>query len=345
MLLKQIVLHNFRNFNEKTFYFHPFLTIIIGRNAQGKTNLLESIFFLINGVGFRETKEIELLSFLTKQNASVEGVFGAEDRVSRFKIILSPRSDKVVKTFLVNKSKKGFAHYMRELGHAILFTPQHIEILTGSPQGRREYFNKAICLHDLEYKRRLVNYENGLRRRNKILENHTDRIKLKEEISFWNDFLCEQAAYIVKKREEYTLFLNENSNIDKKEFGVEYLKNEFSEKRLKEILEIETKVRRTIIGPQKDDFQMFIGKKDVHRFASRSEQRLTIFWLKLNEITYVEKITKKKPILLFDDIFSELDNKNRKLVLDLIKKYQTVVTTTEAEVLQLVDSSHSLITL
>ena len=98
-----------------------------------------------------------------------------------------------------------------------------------------------------------------------------------------------------------------------------------------------------MIGPQKDDFQIYIKDKNVHHYGSRSEQRLAVFWLKINEITYHESIYKKKPILLLDDVFSEFDKQNKKMVLELIEKYQTVLTTTEEEVIDLIDVPKKII--
>lgn len=350
MLLKQINLHNFRNFDKAEFKFNPFLTIIIGENAKGKTNILESIYFLINGSGFRETREFELVNFNFGKSALVEGIFVETDKTSNFIIRLIKKDELVQKTFLVNRSKKRQFQYSQEQTKAILFTPQQIEILTGSPDRRRDYFNKRISFYDLEYKKKLMNYDNALRKRNKILERHINKEKLEEEIHFWNEYLLEQSAYLTKKREEYVNFLNKQDKIDSKKFSIKYLKNEFSKKRLEEFLEIEMRLRRTVIGAQKDDFLISLesppaGGKDIHKFGSRSEQRLAILWLKMNEIRFHEDLTKKKPILLFDDVFSELDIKNKKLALDLFKKYQTITTTTEAEVLELADLPKSVIKL
>ena len=168
------------------------------------------------------------------------------------------------------------------------------------------------------------------------------------ELAYWNDYLEKQAGYLTKKRQEYVDFLNEHNNIDNKAFSVKYLKNEFNERRLEENFELEKRYRRTVIGPQKDDFEIYQKNnslKNLHHFGSRSEQRLAIFWLKFNEIRLYEVSFKNKPLLLLDDIFSELDIKNKKLIIDLVKKYQTIVTTTEIELLELADMPKSIIRL
>jgi DNA replication and repair protein RecF len=348
MLLRKINLHHFRNFEKKEFEFSPFLTIIAGENARGKTNLLESIYFVINGTGFRETREEELIHF-DKKETRVEAVFDIDDQSFEYKITLSKEDELVEKSFFINKTKKKHFQYISSQTKAVLFSPEQIEIMIGAPDRRRDYFNKLISFYDYEYKKKLGNYDNALRRRNKILETVHDEEKLKEELSFWDEYLEEQATYITRKRQEYTDFLNEHNKVNSQEFSIEYLKSELTKEKLKETQAMERRYRRTLIGPQKDDFQ--ISEKDkkkiknLHRFGSRGEQRMAIFWLKLNEINYYEKVVNKKPIILLDDVFSEFDIKNKKLILNLVKDYQTVVTTTEEKLVGLTNISKKVISL
>lgn len=348
MLLKQIKLSGFRNFSQGTFTWSPFLTLIIGENARGKTNLLEAIHFIICGVGFRESKEEELIQ-IGKNDSHIEAKFGVGDQDFQFEIRLKKQSGAVEKTYLINRSKKKSFAYLQEVTKTVLFSPVQIELMTGSPDIRRKYFDRLLCVFDLEYKKRLLNFENALRKRNKILEIFRDEVRLREELVFWDTYLCEQGDYITKTRSAYCEYLNKHKEIDDRQFSIEYLKNEISEKLLEDSFEIEKRYRRTLIGPQKDDFAIYEetkkSNKNLHHFGSRSEQRLGVFWLKLNEITYAEETFGKKPILLLDDIFSELDHKNKKLILELIKKYQTIVTTTEIELLDLINVPKSIITI
>lgn len=348
MLLKQIILANFRNFEQKKFTFNPFLTIILGENAQGKTNLLEAIYFIGHGAGFRESKEEELIAINT-DTAYVEAKFQLGDEQIELHIWLMKQGTEIKKKFSVNKTQKQFQAFIKETVKAILFSPEEIEMMTGAPEKRRRYFDSIISYYDIEYKKRLINYENALRKRNKILEKFRDEKSLKEELFFWDGYLEEQARYISEKRNNYVAFLNSHKEIQEKKFHIDYVKNELTQKRLEEMFEIEKRYRRTLIGPQKDDFQIYLEtndfKKNLHHFGSRSEQRLAIFWLIMQETKYYEETVRKKPIILLDDIFSELDLKNKKLILDFVKKYQTVATTTEIETLELIGTPHSIITL
>lgn len=344
MLLRQINLENYRNFASDKFEFNPLLTIIIGENAKGKTNLLEAIFLILHGSGFRESREDELIKF-GSDSAEIMASFGSNDKQFIYQIVIKKNE----KIFLINKAKKRHFQYLKETAKLVLFQPEQIEIITGSPEKRRKYFDNLISSFDPEYKKRLVNYENALRKRNKILEISRNVNSLTEELSFWDGYLMENGGYITQKRQKYIDFLNENRSIDSKEFSLDYLKNEFNKMRLAEKFELERRYRKTVIGPQKDDFQLYQNrndeKKNLHHFGSRSEQRLGIFWLKFNEIRFIEDKLKVKPILLLDDIFSELDIKNKKLIIDLVKKYQTVVTTTEIKLLELANMPKTIIKL
>ena len=347
MLLKQIILSNFRNFADEKFVFNPFLTIIVGENARGKTNLLESIYLISHGEGFRESREDELIKF-EQSSSEVQAVFASGDENFLFQMMIKRTDVGVNKIFSLNKARKKYFQYQKETAKTVLFSPEQIEIMLGPPEKRRRYFDNLLGAFDIIYKKKLLNYENALRKRNKILGSYKDEKDLYEELTFWNTYLAEQASYLIQKRQEYADFLNIHNRIDSKEFSIEYRKNEFNQKRLEENFELEKRYRKTVIGPQKDDFQISQkneSSKNLHHYGSRSEQRLAVFWLKFNEIKFFEEMFKSKPLLLLDDIFSELDLKNRKLIIDLVKKYQTIVTTTEIELLELADVPKSIIKL
>lgn len=334
MILKRIQLHNFRNISSKVFDISPHLTIIVGENAKGKTNMLESIHCIINGVGFRESREEELLLF-GEMDAQLDGMFDKNKTPYHFRILLRKDSfGKVLKHFFIQKVRKGSSVYRGEQTKSVLFAPEQIEIITASPDVRRGYFNALINTFDLAYKKHLVNYEQALRKRNKILEHAFDSKNITEELSFWNTYLVNEAEYITKKRTEYVEFLSAHPHLDGKDFSIEYIANEFTLKRLQEKKELELRVRRTLIGPQKDDWVITLKnknaeRKDIQKYGSRSEQRLGIFWLKMNEIHFIEEKIGVHPILLLDDVFSEFDHGNKERIIRLIENYQTVMTTTE----------------
>lgn len=326
MFLKKISLINFRNFSHKEIFFDKEKTLIIGKNSLGKTNILEAIYFLINGEGFREEKEEELIK-TGEKFTEVKGVFlvGRNDFLS-YSIKIEVKNNKINKKFYIEKTEKNFFLYEKEQTKTVLFSPEQLEIIIDSPEKRRSYLNKIIGLFDFQYKKKLINYEQALRKRNKILELNFSNQRIIEELKFWDNFLIKEGKYLTEKREEYINFLNNHPQIESKFFSIVYLKNEINEKRLKETFDQSLVYKKTLVGPQRDDFQIFIDQKNVHKFGSRSEQRLAIFWLKLNEIKHIEKNKKIKPIILLDDIFSELDNENQKIIFPLLSDYQTIGT-------------------
>lgn len=347
MILKKLILLNFRNFKKQEFIFDPHLTIIAGENSMGKTNLLEAIYFVLKGAGFREEKEEELIN-LSEGQSRAAAVFEENGTKNIFEIDIKKSDGKTIKAFFVDRTAKRFFLYKKELPSLVLFTPDQINIIKGAPSLRREYFNDVLGDRDLDYKKRLNNFENALRRRNRILEKHTSPASLQEELRFWNEYLESESQYITKTREKYVDYLNENQRLDSKIFSIFYRKNEFNQKRLASVFEKEMILRKTLVGPQKDDFVITIkdekSEKDVHRYGSRSEERLAVFWLKINELKYLEG-RGEKPILLLDDIFSELDEHNKKIVLHLINKYQTIASTTEKEFLKEIKTDKQIISL
>lgn len=348
MILKSISFYHFRNFDKKQYKINPFLTVILGNNARGKTNLLEGIYFILKGEGFRESKEEQLIIFNGK-NGYVDGKL--EDRknqdITNLRIDLSIGDLGLVKTYFLEKTKKGRYSYLKNLIPVVLFSPEQIEIIDRTMSIRRDYFDKFLSSVDSEYKKKLANYNLALRRRNKILEIGFNSPNIDAELEYWNKLLISNGSYLILKRRDYISYLNSNKTIDSKNFEIEYVENKISNERLKESLQKELLIKRTTVGPHRDEYNIFLinklgEKKDIHLYGSRSEQRLGLFWLKINELTYLENYFKRKPILLLDDIFSELDHHNQKLIFNLIGDYQTVLTSTEKELTKLINlADHS----
>src|SRR3990167_772106 len=170
MLLSKIHLHNFRNFKDSKSDFGSSLTLIVGDNARGKTSLLEGMYTGIHGRGFRESREFELITWHEAQ-ALVEVWIGDREVETIFQVNLQKiEADRVEKTFYVSKSKKSYFQYKRLQTKAVLFSPEQISLITGSPGRRRRYFDEVLTTIDKNYGKHLRNYENALRQRNKFLE-------------------------------------------------------------------------------------------------------------------------------------------------------------------------------
>lgn len=349
MVLRKLELRNFRNFTKGIFHPNPSLTIVIGPNSIGKTNLLESVYFLLRGSGIKEEKQEELITF-GENTVAIEGEFINSQESKKLRIYIQ-KNPILQKAYNVNAVKKRFFEYNQETPPVVIFTPKLVQIIDGEPSARRKYIDSILGKFDLEYKKRLGNYEKALTKRNRIIERVRDEEKLKEELIFWDSYLIEQAKYIVEKRKWLIAYLNSGSQIEEHTFSIEYEENVISKKTLEDTFEKQFILKNTRVGPQRDDFQVFqktprdTSSKNVHAFGSRSEHRLALFWLIVNELNLYEQELRSRPLLLLDDIFSELDIKNRTHVIELIKKYQTLLTTTEKEVLDLIDIPNTVITL
>ena len=219
MILKNISFHNFRNFENKQFNINPHLTAIFGDNAKGKTNLLEGIYFILRGEGFRESREEQLIRFIEKNGYVDAKLEDSKTKdISNLRIDLSINNFGLGKTYFLEKTKKGRHSYLKDLVTVVLFSPEQIEIIDRTMSFRREYFDKFLSGIDSEYKKRLTNYNQAIRKRNKILELSFKNLNIKQELDFWNKYLIDQGQYLIDKRRSYTKYLNSNKVIDSKEF-------------------------------------------------------------------------------------------------------------------------------
>lgn len=258
------------------------------------------------------------------------------------------------KRYFVNGVGKRQIDFLGNL-RAVYFGPEDLDLITGSPGLRRKYLDMVLYQTDREYARAHLSYEKGLRSRNKILEDFRKK-RINEgfgslggidhrRLFFWDQLLVKNGNIITKKREEYIEFLN-SGKIEGLEgvggFGIEYDRSTISEERLAKYASEEEASGMTLVGPHRDDFVFRIKnhesrimgegentERDLSVYGSRGEQRLAVLWLKLGELQFVQKQSGGLPVLLLDDIFSELDVAHRKLVLGLIGKHQTIITTVD----------------
>ncbi|GIW62322.1 MAG: DNA replication and repair protein RecF [Patescibacteria group bacterium] len=324
MYINQIELKNFRRFKTLKLFFHPLLNIIIAKNSMGKTSILESIYLALNNIGIRHEQDDELINF-NNQSAEINLVLSEEQEKERLKLIISRNQSK---KFIFNKNSATFNEVKNKMPRAVLFTPTDIEVLTNTPDQRRKYINRLISAKHLDYKTAITNYENALRKRNKLLQNAKITTDFTTQLNFWNSYLNQQAKIITGYRQLLTKTANSISEFYDYNFRLKYHKNEFSLDKAKQLLELELKRGFTLCGPQKDDFSVLLKKDDnwlsVKNFGSRSEQRIAVLWLKKIEIEFLKNHF--QPILLIDDLFSELDTENRVRISKFLLNNQTILT-------------------
>ncbi|MFZ5366080.1 MAG: DNA replication/repair protein RecF [Patescibacteria group bacterium] len=340
MLLKQLRLSDFRNYSQKEFSFSEGTTLIVGPNTSGKTNLLEGIYLLATGKSFRAGLESEMIAY-DQDLSRVKGRILNKGRTD-LEIILTRGEvlgEKVAKKkYQVNGISKRAVDFVGKL-RAVYFGPEDLDLVTNSPSLRRKYLDSVLSQVDREYSRSALSYEKGLRQRNRLLERIRDEGASRSQLLFWNQLLIKNGEYITRKREEFIEFIN-SVQYSVFSFKLEYDKSIISPARLEDYAEEEVAAGVTLVGPHRDDFTFThpvcdrLTHRDLSAYGSRGEQRLSILWLKLAELEFISEKVGERPILLLDDIFSELDKKHRKLVLEIIPSQQTIITTTDLDLVE-----------
>ncbi|MGE5042184.1 MAG: DNA replication/repair protein RecF [Candidatus Levyibacteriota bacterium] len=331
MTVTHLTLQHLRNHLKRSFEFKD-ITIIIGRNTAGKTNILEALSILSHGTSFRAVRDADVIQE-GRDFAKIEADVSTTDDKARLHAIFALHGTYLSKKYQVNgvaRSLRTFSEYF----YTVLFTPQDIEIVTDTPSLRRRYIDSILTKSHKEYRSALSKYEKALRQRNRML--HDAKIGRKEyrraDYEFWENLLIEHGTIIHRFREVFVDYVN---NFKKEVFQFEmfYDHSIISTERLFKYHFEEAAAGVTLVGPQRDDFKFFFPgtKKEIKEFGSRGEQRLTILQLKLIEISYLLHATGQRPILLLDDIFSELDAENIDMIYHFIEDQQTIITTTHRE--------------
>lgn len=341
MNLSFLKLQNFRNYKVREFNFSSNTSLIIGDNAIGKTNILEAIYLLATGKSFRAELEREMIMF-GEEIARVTGLASDGDKLNLEILLTTGNLDSQIarkKRFSVNgvaKRQMDFVGILR----CVLFRPEDIEIVTDSPSVRRKYLDLVLSQVDREYRRSILFYEKGLRARNKILERIREEGISRSQLFYWDKLLIKHGEVITLKRTEFIEFVNATADLFA-DLNIIYDQSAITPERLKKYEREEVEAAMTLVGPHRDDFKIVArekgGERDVSVYGSRGEQRLAIYWMKLGEMEYVTFKTGERPLLLLDDIFSELDHKHRQHILEIIPKQQTIMTTTD---LHLVEKSY-----
>jgi DNA replication and repair protein RecF len=334
MRITQIELNNFRNHAKSSYDLDKDLILVTGRNGAGKTNILEAVYLLSGARSQRTRYDRDLIQF-DKSFATIKGrVQTLEDFFNlELQIIANPNFENTSsKKAKINKVPKTIAALTGTFS-AVLFTPQDINILTGSPSDRRKLLDSILSVASKDYKRALDNYTKALRQRNKLLEQILETGIGQDQLEFWTRSILRDGTFIQNKRIELIDFLNERINSKVKQINgqkkVVYDKNEISDERLDKYAEKEIFAKSTLVGPHRDDIKILADERDLAEFGSRGQQREVMFALRLCEIDFFEQTKHEKPVLLLDDIFSEFDKVHQEMVMEIIEGYQTIISNTD----------------
>lgn len=331
-MLKSIHLQNFRSYKKTDFTFSNTSTLIVGPNTIGKSNLLEAIFLIATGKSFRTDKDAQML-LLGKEVGRVK----AKVDDLELEVVVTNGNVGGVKSqykkFLINGIPKRRVDFAGNL-LAVLFSPADLEIIVDSPSLRRSFLDTVLEQVDREYRVASISYIKAIRQRNALLEIAKDTgVRNEKQLEYWDNLVIQNGQIITQKRQDFIDFVN-SSKKDIFNFFINYDKSIISRQRLDQYKLEEKLAGVTLVGPHRDDFSLLMKEKsdqDIKYFGSRGQQRLAILQLKTLEINFIEKTVGKRPLLLLDDIFSELDSTHIDLVIRQIGKQQAIVTTTHKE--------------
>ncbi len=323
LIINNLSLVNFRNYSKAKFEFAK-NNLVIGANGTGKSNILEAIFLLATGKSFRADTDTEMIRHEERIGDARCQISDGDTEILLRVILTDGTMGGIKKKFEVNGVARRQIDTIGKL-RVVMFAPTDMEIVTGSPVVRRKYLDFVITQADRDYRRCLLAYEKGLRQRNKLLDLIRDGAADRHQLFFWDKTLIKNGQYITDKRGEFLA-----------RAGFIYDKSEISELRLKQYEQEELMAGSTLVGPHRDNFILMWAERDVSKFGSRGEQRMAVWWLKQKEIEYLSHFDgasrdERQPILLLDDIFSELDTRHRAEVTKYIKNYpgQTIMTSAE----------------
>lgn len=323
-MIKKIRLQNFRNLRDQVIEFSDKVTVIVGPNASGKTNLLESVYLLSTGKSFKADLEVEMINE-KKDFARAKGLI---DENIKLEVIISKERSKKLLINGVSKRLIDFAGSLK----TVLFAPEDLDLVTSSPSLRRKFLDNVLSVVDREYHRAIISYEKGLRARNKLLFRIREENVPINQLVFWNQLLIKNGDYITQRRSEFIEFINTDKfQFSVSNFQLKYDTSVISPSRLEQYTKEEVAAATTLVGPHRDDFIFLEKERNLSRFGSRGEQRMAVLWLKLAELAFVRNRTQTLPTLLLDDIFSELDEKHRKIVFKISKNQQSIITTADPD--------------
>ena len=344
MILEELTLHHFRNYDDLAVDFAPGINVLIGENAQGKTNLLEAIHVLALTKSHRTTKDKELIQWQQK-NAVVAGRVKKTSGTVPLEVQIGSGGKRVKVNHLYQNRLSSYVGHL----NVVLFAPEDLALVKGAPAERRQFMNMEFGQMSSRYLYNVSHYRQTLQQRNQYLK----QVKAGEQFDpVLLDVLSDQLAsfggevvlaryQLIKRLEKWAAPLHEHISLNKEKLELKYatqlevddqsevadLSDQLKQK-LKETEERERALGTTMVGPQRDDIHFMVNGKNVQHFGSQGQQRTTALSVKLAEIDLMKEQTGEAPILLLDDVLSELDDARQTHLLVAIQdKVQTFLTT------------------
>ena len=334
MIIKSLELADFRNYNSLEIHFSNGTNILYGKNAQGKTNILEAIYLSSTTKSHRGTKDRDIINF-EKEEAHIRTLLEKDGMENRIDMHL--RKSKA-KGIAINGQKIKKAAELLGLLNVVFFSPEDLSIIKNGPAERRRFVDMELCHLDSFYLYNLNHYNKIVNQRNKLLKDMYFQPELRDTLNIWDSQLVSFGSKIIERRELFIKQLNEiifeihkKLSGNKEELLIHYepdITIENYESSLRNSQEKDIKLKQTTVGPHRDDFSFIEKNIDIRKFGSQGQQRTAALSLKLSEIELVKKMTKDNPVLLLDDVLSELDSDRQNYLLNNIGDIQTIITCT-----------------
>ena len=337
MIIKRLELADYRNYEFLDLQFDKGTNILYGDNAQGKTNILEAIYVAATTKSHKASKDREIINF-NKEEAHIRTYLEKENVETRVDMHLRKSKSKGI---AIDGQKIKKASELLGLCNVVFFSPEDLNIIKNGPAERRKFVDMELCQLDSFYLYNLNHYNKIVNQRNKLLKDMYMNPQLKDTLAIWDSQLVSYGSKIIERRKLFVEQLNEiiydihkKLSGGKEEILISYepdVSIEEFEKKLQMNQERDIRAKITSTGPHRDDFAFLNGSIDIRRYGSQGQQRTTALSLKLSEIELMKKISKDNPILLLDDVLSELDSSRQNYLLNSIGDIQTIITCTGLE--------------
>lgn len=326
MYIKEIELHNFRNYKDERVTFAPTVNIFLGMNAQGKTNLLEGIYLTGIGRSFKSIRDREMINF-EEDFCRLKTCFCAGDGEERINEVAITRDGK--KGIKIDGLELRKSSELLERIFIIVFSPEDLKIVKDEPEKRRRFIDREMCQIRAGYLSDLTDYKRVLKQRNAYLKE--ERVDM-DMLSIWDVQMASLGTRIIERRRNFIERIDEISREihykitgGKERLELKYEPSEFDPEKVRE----DIRNRTTGHGPHRDDFSIMADGIDLRKYGSQGQQRTAALSLKLSEIRIIEEEKGEKPILLLDDVLSELDNDRQVYLLNSLGENQMFISTTD----------------
>lgn len=337
MYIREIELKDFRNYRELKVSFSRHVNIFLGNNAQGKTNLLEGIYLNAMARSFKTTRDREMIRF-GEDFCKIRTVSVTDDEEQTTEIVITKEGKKAIR---LDGMKVSRTSQLLDRMYIIIFSPEDLKIVKDEPEKRRKFIDRELCQIKPGYYSDLSNYKKVLRQRNTYLKETDIEPSV---LDIWDFELAKYGSKVILKRKEFIDKINtissrihEGISGGKEKLELKYESNiDFTENTEKDYYDLlvserndDIRNRTTGRGPHKDDLKISGNGTDLRKFGSQGQQRTAALSLKLSEIRLIEEETGEKPVLLLDDVLSELDNERQTYLINSLGENQMFITTAD----------------